>query len=179
MYCFKKALLTIHALLLRYPNQPDPTVPVPSTITLPIFSDNVIPSMLIHLGVIDLSASTPSLDLAHLFPDARSEDSLQRLLALPPEGHKDPKKGVPKEGPILTTEQAYILRAAAIDACELIVDTAHSLKDDELQGLDGVDLHWLREITLPELDAWLWAVAKDRPDYRQLERFALRNTVYF
>ena len=135
--------------------------------------------MLIHLGVIDLSTSTPALGLARLFPDAGSEASLQPLLALAPEIAKDQKKGVPKEGPIVTTQQAYILRAAAIDACELIVSVAHNLEDNELQGSDGADLQWLREITLPEVDAWLWAVAKDRPDYRQLERFALRNTVYF
>ena len=68
-----------------------------------------------------------------------------------------------------------MLRAAAIDACELLV--AHGKTLPEAQG-DGA-LAWLRELTPPELDAWLWAVAKDRPDYRKLERFALRNTAFF
>ena len=77
-------------------------------------------------------------------------------------------------GPLLTVEQAYVLRAAAIDACELIVARARTL---DVGG--EVGLEWVREITLPELDAWIWAVAKDRPDYRKLERFALRNTAYF
>ena len=84
------------------------------------------------------------------------------------------KSGVPDEGPLLTVEQAYVLRAAAIDACELIVARARTL---DVGG--EVGLEWVREITLPELDAWIWAVAKDRPDYRKLERFALRNTAYF
>ena len=77
---------------------------------------------------------------------------------------------------MLTAEQAYILRAAAIDACELIVEYAHSMDAAELEDRG---LEWLREITLPDLDTWLWAVAKDRPDYRKLERFVLRNTLFF
>ena len=177
MYCFKKALLTIHALLLRYPNQPNPTVPVPSTITLPIFSDNVIPSLLVHLGVIDLSTADPALGLPTLFPEARDPERINTLLAAAePVGDVVANiKTVPKEGPLLTVEQAFVLRAAAIDACELIVEKAKTL---DVSG-QKEDLSWMKDMTPPELDAWLWAVAKDRTDYRKLERFALRNTAYF
>ena len=38
---------------------------------------------------------------------------------------------------------------------------------------------WLKDLTLPDLNIWLWAVAKDRPDYRALPRFVLRNTPFF
>ena len=38
-----------------------------------------------------------------------------------------------------------------------------------------VGLQWVREITLPELDAWMWAVVKDG----KLARFALRNRAHF
>lgn len=179
VYCFKKALLTMHAVALRFGASPNPSVPVPRTKTLPIFSDNVIPSLLIHLGVIDLSTSTASLGLRQLFPDAGAEHALTALLAPAPHTPEGHTKSVPKEGPVLTVEQAYILRAAAIDACELIVAAARQLDATDLQGPNGEDLQWLREITLPELDAWIWAVAKDRPDYRKLERFVLRNTTYF
>ncbi|KAH9945699.1 hypothetical protein B0H21DRAFT_822904 [Amylocystis lapponica] len=180
IYCFKKALLTIHAIALRFGSaDTPPAIPVPRTKHLPIFSDNVIPSMLIHLGVIDLSTSTPSLGINALFPGAEEHSKLDTLLASAPS--RDPRapksKEVPKEGPRLTTEQAYILRAAAIDACELIVETARTLNLDGLAN--GADVAWLKEITLPELDAWLWAVAKDREDYRKLERFVLRDTAYF
>jgi len=78
---------------------------------------------------------------------------------------------VQKEGPVLKEEDAYILRACAIDACELIVEKAHKATEEGSE--------WLRKITLPELDAWIWAGAKDRKDYRDLERFVLRDTVYF
>ncbi|KAI0356348.1 hypothetical protein OH77DRAFT_1453276 [Trametes cingulata] len=173
VYCFKKALLTLHAVALRFGGSESSSVPIPRTSHLPIFADNVIPSLLIHLGVIDLSSADPALGLPQLFPDARNPERLQALLAAaePADPTTNKSREVPKEGPLLTVEQAYVLRAAAIDACELIVDTA--------KGLERNGFSWLKSITLPELDAWIWAVAKDRPDYRKLERFALRNSPYF
>lgn len=75
----------------------------------------------------------------------------------------------PTEGPILTTDQACVLRAAAVDACEMIVEKAHELNEP----------CWLKDIELPKLDMWLWSIAKDRADYRRLERFVLRDTVFF
>ncbi|KAI0633658.1 hypothetical protein C8Q77DRAFT_1217987 [Trametes polyzona] len=178
VYCFKKALLTLHAIALRFGKSESSSVPVPRTAHLPIFSDNVIPSLLVHLGVIDLSHADASLGLPQLFPDAQDPARLEALLSatdpVDPAAAKKNKE-VPKEGPLLTVEQAYVLRAAAIDACELIVEQAKTL---DTSGVEG-DFSWLKDITLPELDAWIWAVAKDRPDYRKLERFALRNTPYF
>ena len=47
-------MLTLHAIALRFKNSDPPPVPVPRTDHLPIFSDNVIPSLLIHLRVLDL-----------------------------------------------------------------------------------------------------------------------------
>ncbi|KAI0371087.1 hypothetical protein BV20DRAFT_993869 [Pilatotrama ljubarskyi] len=177
VYCFKKALLTLHAVALRFGGSESSSVPVPRTSHLPIFADNVIPSLLIHLGVIDLSNADPALGLPQLFPDAQKPERLHALLTVAEPADPATKKGkeVPKEGPLLTVEQAYVLRAAAIDACELIVEMAKGLETGSLEE----ELSWLRSITLPELDAWIWAVAKDRPDYRKLERFALRNTAYF
>jgi hypothetical protein len=183
VYCFKKAMLTLHAITLRFQTSPNAGVPVPRTENLPVFSDNVIPSLLVHLGVIDLSTSVPAMGLRDIFPSAGTPDTLETLLALAPsppsEQTKSGKKAPPKEGPILTFEQAFALRAAAVDACELIVQTAHNLTEQELQGEDGKSLAWLKTITLPEVDAWIWAVAKDRADYRGLERFAVRKTTYF
>ena len=121
--------------------------------------------------MLDLSTSTPSLGLAGLFPGAGSEALLGEAPAL---GEEQPHS-LPEEGPALTVDQAYLLRAAAIDACELIVQTAKEMDTSDATE----DLSWLKGMTLPEIDAWIWAVAKDRPDYRKLERFALRNTAYF
>jgi len=185
VYCFKKALLTIHAIAIRFGSISPPPFPIPQTSHLPIFSDNVIPSLLVHLGVIDLSTSTPSLGLTTIFPNANSGQGLDALLAEAPLRKEDKDKkssSIPKEGPILSTEQAFILRAAAVDACELIAETAKNLSDEDLgseTASQARDLSWLRKITLPEIDAWIWAVAKDRPDYRQLERFVLTGTPFF
>lgn len=179
MYCFKKALFLINGVSIRFGSSSPPSVPIPETSHLPVFTDNVLPSILVHLGVLDLTQATQSL--TSLFPGAGSEERLTSLLATapsdPPEdGTKRNEKQLPKEGPILTTEQSYILRAAAIDACELIVEYARSMDPSELQQLR---LEWVKDITLPDLDTWLWAVAKDRKDYRELERFVLRNTLFF
>lgn len=127
--------------------------------------------------MIDLTTADAALGLPQLFPDAQNPERLEALLAAaqPEETVVAKVKSVPKEGPLLTVEQAYVLRAAAIDACELIVQYAKTL---DVSG-EAEDLSWMKGITLPELDAWIWAVAKDRPDYRKLERFALRNTAYF
>ncbi|KAJ6593698.1 hypothetical protein B0H19DRAFT_1091630 [Mycena capillaripes] len=167
IFCFKKALFLIHAISVRFGSADPPPFPVPSTSHMPVFSDNVLPSLLIHLGVIDISRS-PTLSM--LFPRAGSPEQLDPLLATAVPGSGD-TKAVPKDGPVLSTNQAYILRAAAIDACELITEVAHTLQEPSLE--------WLRDIQLPLLDMWIWAVGKDRLDYRQLERFVLRDTVFF
>ncbi|KIM91974.1 hypothetical protein PILCRDRAFT_809971 [Piloderma croceum F 1598] len=174
IYCFKKALFLIHAVLIRFGSMSPPPFPIPDTSQVPVFTDNVLPSLLIHLGVIDLSSASHGLE--YKFPDAGSLDKLSSLLAeaSPCTDTDNAPKAIPPEGPTLTVNQSYILRAAAIHACELIVDVARS-PDIELPE----NLEWIRDITLPLLDMWLWSVAKDRPDYRQLERFALKNTVFF
>ncbi|KAL1682673.1 hypothetical protein EV122DRAFT_259053 [Schizophyllum commune] len=168
IYCFKKALFLIHSVVVRFGCLNPPPFPVPDTSNLPIFSDNVIPSMLVHLGVIDLSASA----LQHVFPNARSKETIDALLAAPPEGKPQPSTEPPEEGPQVTAREGYILRAAAIDACEVAVKVARELEVPK-------DLEWINQLTLPDLDAWLWAGAKDRVDYRSLPRFMERNTVFF
>lgn len=110
-----------------------------------------------------------------MFSGARRQGTLNALLAeAHPKFKEDSKtKQLPVEGPILTVDESYILRAAAIDACELIVEAAHS------EDFQTADLEWMKEVTLPGLDMWLWSVAKDRADYRRLERFVSRKTVFF
>ncbi|PPQ89512.1 hypothetical protein CVT25_012184 [Psilocybe cyanescens] len=177
IYCFKKALFLIHAISIRFGSISPAPFPIPSTSHIPVFSDNVLPSLLVHLGVIDLS-STPSC--AGLFPDSGADENLTSLLGPAPSSVKEASKSkkAPKEGPIVTPDQSYILRAAAIDACELIIETAQTL-DVKSLGKENEHLDWIFKITLPDLDMWIWAVAKDRPDYRSLERFVDQNTIYF
>ena len=165
VYIFKKALLMIHLVNLRFSSSPHDFI-VPDTSKLPIFSDNVVPSILVHLGIIDLSSATLGLDRVFLDVDAAA-------LLQPVSPVKETTESAPKEGPALTSEQSYALRAAAIYACEVVVSTARGL------AIADQDLLWVNSITLPELDAWLWAGAKDRVDYRRLGRFSLTNTEFF
>jgi len=167
IFCFKKALFLIHAISVRFGSADPAPFPVPSTSHLPVFSDNVLPSLLVHFGVIDISRSP---NLSTLFQGAGAPQQLAPLLATAKPSTSDAKT-LPSDGPVLSTNQAYALRAAAIDACELITEVAHKL--------DEPSLEWLKEIQLPSLDLWIWAVGKDRSDYRQLKRFVLRDTAFF
>jgi len=167
VYCFKKALFLIHIISARFGSKTPAPFPIPRTDTLPVFTDNVIPSMLIHLGVLDLSNASSGLD--KFFTDAQGKvDALLVASASPSTGKPVVTRETPKDGPHLRAAQAYILRAAAIDACEMIVQKSRSLVDGNF-----------KEMTTPQLDMWLWGVAKDREDYRVLERFVERNTVFF
>lgn len=171
VFLLKKALFLMHALVVRFGSRLSTATSVLDSSHLPVFSDNVLPSMLVHLGVIDLSESSLSdifpTNLGMLLERSPTEGQPVVVAALP--------KSPPKDGPSLTEDQACRLRAAAVDACEMIVEVAH-----ELASGGGHDsLEWMRDITVPDIDLWLWAVAKDRPDYRALERFVLRDTVMF
>ncbi|KAI0266692.1 hypothetical protein BC834DRAFT_109128 [Gloeopeniophorella convolvens] len=176
VYCFKKALFLINGVNIRFGEKAPSPFPIPQTSHLPVFTDNVLPSILIHLGVIDLSTAAPAL--AALFPGAGADATLSALLAAAPEPAPSPgptagAKKVPVDGPVLTHAQSYVLRAAAIEACERII--AHA----RVMSAMGRGESWLKDITLPDFDTWLWAVAKDRADYRALPRFVLRNALFF
>ncbi|EGN99520.1 hypothetical protein SERLA73DRAFT_179571 [Serpula lacrymans var. lacrymans S7.3] len=177
VYCFKKALLLIYAVTIRFGAGRSPTLPIPDISQTPIFTDNVIPSMLVHLGVVDLSNASHAL--SSIFPEANSAEKLNALLGEAPTKDASEVKLPPIEGPILIPDQAYILRAAAVDACELIVQYARSLDPTFLTSYQGKDLSWIKDIKVPDLNTWLWAGAKDRTDYRELERFVLRDTAFF
>ena len=137
----------------------------------------MLPSLLVHLGVIDFPADSA---LSKLFPGTGSDDNLNGLLGVAPEppakSGPGAKKPPPQDGPVVTQDQSYILRSAAIDACELIVETARSV---DATSFEDKQLAWISQMTLPNLDMWIWAVAKDRTDYRALVRFVDQNTVYF
>ena len=169
----------INGVSIRFGAKNPSPFPVPQTSHLPVFTDNVLPSILIHFGIVDLSTAAPAL--AALFPGAGADDStLSALFAVAPEpalstvaAGRVARKPVPVDGPTLTPAQSYVLRAAAVEACERVVAHARAM------CAAGRGAPWLGDITLPDLDNWLWAVAKDRADYRALPRFALRNTLFF
>jgi len=161
----------MHVISVRFGSLCPPPFPIPSSTQIPVFADNVLPSLLIHLGVINISSSQ---SLASLFPGVGLEDNLKILLGPGSSANNDTTPNICQKGPVLNLNQAYTLRAAAIDACELLVDAAHLLHDE------GKDMPtWLKEITLSQLTMWLWAVAEDRPEYRVLGWFTVQGTTFF
>jgi len=180
--------------------------PVPQTSHLPVFADNVLPSILIHLGIIDLSTAAPAF--ARLFPASitttATRTTTRNTATTTPSGDPalssttaplllpaSPEQAAAKaavstpvvDGPVLTPTQSYVLRAAAIEACERVVAHARAMSaaghHDGGAGVNKGGAPWLKDVSLPDLDIWLWAVAKDRADYRALPRFVLRNTPFF
>lgn len=152
VYVFKKALFLLHALVLRFGQGSDRRIPLPDTDQLPIFSDNVIPSMLVHFGVLDLTQATEPR-LASAFGSLTVEENL----AYDPTKDTEKRSGTTR-GPELSNSEAYVLRAAAVDACEMIVNRARE---------DGLTF----SVTLPALDGWLWSVAKEGRLRSDLSRF--------
>jgi hypothetical protein len=157
IYVFKKALFLLHALVLRFgQGRADAEIPLPDTSDLPVFSDNVIPSMLVHFGILDLQAANiPNLRTA--FGRLTVSENLRTIAT---EINK-PDTDV-NEGPMLSMEEAYVLRSAGIDACDMIVRKA--------KGLVEMDPR-IQAVTPPGLDGWLWSVAKEGRLRTDLARF--------
>jgi len=160
VYIFKKALFLLHSLYLRFSRLSPSPIPLPSTADLPAFADNVLPSMLVHLGIIPVSSATDAglrrvfenVDSSALveLPKAEEESRPQETLSQPP-----------NPGPTLSPSQVTTLRAAALTACDDIVFRARE---------QGIDLGGA-EMTAVGLDGWLWSAAKKRGDWRALGRF--------
>jgi hypothetical protein len=150
----------LHALVLRFgQGRADVKIPLPDTSNFPVFSDNVIPSTLVHFGILELQATNlPNLRTA--FGRLTVSENLQTIATANVEMNK-PGTDV-NEGPMLSMEEAYVLRSAGIDACEMIVQKAKSLIDLDPR---------IQAMTLPELDAWLWSVAKEGRLRTDISRF--------
>ncbi|BGP33589.1 hypothetical protein JCM10296v2_005393 [Rhodotorula toruloides] len=103
VFILKKALwlVTIISLAFRTREACDMPFKVPDISGFPVFADNVIPTLLIHHGILDLPASS---------------DPVLRSLSLP----------VPSSL-ALSSASATRLRAASIVACSAIISRAHEL----------------------------------------------------
>ncbi|KAN0062468.1 hypothetical protein ACQY0O_004999 [Thecaphora frezii] len=155
IYIFKKVFFLYHALFSLLDRSSAAsgglTLPDPRK-HLPMFVDNVIPTMLVRFGILDLSqARSPTLR-------AWSEK-------------QEAAQGA--EGPRLNREEAYALRAAALYAGEKIVERARVL------AKQGGELAWLEELNEVDLDGYLWAVAKDDEKLRAVPRMVELKTVMY
>jgi len=122
--------------------------------------------MLVYFGVINLDACKLS-KLQSTFPTVKISSLLKQA------GSDSQKVNAEdlREGPLLDAQEAYVLRAASVLACERMAVIAHEMGEDSHE--------WVATIRPSQLDMWFWSVAKDRADYRTLPRFAERNTVFY
>jgi len=133
VYIFKKAQLLAANLYRHFHSNAQITNFDFSDISeLNVCSDNVIPTILNHFNIIDL---TPSLK--QYFDDGKETTDIQ---------------------------DATRIRAAVVDACEIIVSRAKELGRNE--------------INLMDLNEYIWRIGKEE-NYRKLERPVFRNTVFF
>ncbi|KZT56840.1 hypothetical protein CALCODRAFT_453739 [Calocera cornea HHB12733] len=169
VYILKKALFLLHSLSLRFSSRSPPPFPIPITEDLPSFADNVLPSMLVHVGVISLSEAVDT-GLRTAFASMEAEPLLQLPPAEDKQLDKDASSQPPTPGPTLSPAQVTTLRAAAITALDDITFRAH---DRGITLGEG-------GITAVGLDGWLWTSAKARQDWRKLGRFVENQpSVYF
>jgi hypothetical protein len=149
VYIFKKVQLLVLDLHTRFSSNQSDLFSFHDIDDLTIFADNVIPTLLHHLSIISLS----------LQPEATQQQS--DLIA---ELKEDLQTG--RE---TTHERSFIFRAAALDACELIVQRAKERINAPT---------FIQKMTAPELDAYLWQIAK-KGDTRNVVRFCDPNTIFF
>jgi hypothetical protein len=107
VYLYKKAFFLLEAFARRLSS-----AGAPSTASLPMFVDNVLPTVLVHARVLDLSNASPALRKWGADPDAKGEEKNQ-------------------PGPQLRKEDAYAVRAAALDAGTQMVKRAKELATEE------------------------------------------------
>lgn len=157
VHLWKKAYFLLHALrgLLARPALPPALVhlrehyKVHRPAPLPMFVDNVVPTMLATLGILSF-ADCP-------------EPALRTWQAVPQEGADK------VDGPRLSRDAAYRVRAAALAAGAQIVEMAHEM------ARTSPDKAWLATMTEEQLDAYLWSRAKD-PAFRCVPRLSERGT---
>ena len=78
------------------------------------------------------------------------------------------------EGPTLTHEDAYRVRAAALDAGTVVVEEAKKLAEAEPERYG-----WMREMTEADLDGYLWRVGKDDAALRKVPRLVEKETIMY
>ncbi|ORY89060.1 hypothetical protein BCR35DRAFT_300847 [Leucosporidium creatinivorum] len=144
VYLFKKALWLLATIKHTFTTaSPAPSFPLPSLSNFPIFADNVLPTLLIHLSILSTTSSTdPSLQPTSL-----------------------------TSTPLLSTDSATRLRAAAVSACARITQRAKEPSVEEGK-------EWLRGVTEEQLDGYLWSLAK-KGELREVVRVGERGTVMY
>ncbi|KAJ3539263.1 hypothetical protein NMY22_g4810 [Coprinellus aureogranulatus] len=152
VYIFSKAIFLLDVISTRFGSITPPPFPIPDVQSLPISADGVVPSILVRLGIIDLSSSDM---LRSLWPEVSDEDVRSYLSQ-----QEGVAAGTRVQGPSVSLVQAFCLRAAAIVACETIVEVANSISSLQIY-------------------AWLQIILKERPDYQACGSIVEKSTTFF
>lgn len=100
-----------------------------------MFIDNVLCTMLVHLGIVDLSDCT--VDTLRKWDTSASEFRTKAQGK-----NKEDLDAIPKhvDGPRVTAQEAYTVRAAALDAGRVILERVKELKGKEgFEWFESVD----------------------------------------
>lgn len=143
--------------------------PIPDPSVLPAFIDNVLPSLLVHFGVLNLDTAQDTV-LRDWAQTASSK------VSAPPKAEDGAQSSQVmtahiQDGPTLSRDEAYTIRAAALDAIHTMAQSAHTLAKEK-------DRPWLAHINESLLDAWLWTQAK-RPDLTAVPRMVEKKTFMY
>ena len=149
VYLFKKIQLLALHLHTRFSVSNPELFRFQDIEQLSIFADNVIPMILHHLGIISLSTTDESSPCQLDIISGLQEDL--------------------KTGRETTAERSVIFRAAALDACEQIVEEARQFHNPSA---------FLANLTAEQLDAYLWRLAK-KGSFRDITRFCDKETIFF
>lgn len=134
--------------------------PLPDPAVLPAFVDNVIPSLLIFWGIIKLDNAKDSV-FRHWATSGRQIVESE-----------DKEKSIVISGPTLNQEQAYVIRAAALDACKAIKDRCQILADQREECAPLKDIHEAL------IDGFIWTQAKV-PLLRNIPRMVEKKTFQY
>ncbi|TIC14205.1 hypothetical protein E3Q14_00916 [Wallemia mellicola] len=111
---YKKALILVETISIELRGRSDVPFELPS-VELPIFSDNVIPSMLLHWGIIEIPESSSHFDETTKRAFKHDEEEYKAIIdGLEQEQQRD--LGAVVQGPSLSSSQAALIRSAAVEA---------------------------------------------------------------
>jgi hypothetical protein len=138
---------------------------------IPAPADDILPSILIYLGILDLSECTmPTLG------NQSSSGDPPSLLGSKPVASDGGKTLAIINQLFLPDDEVIVLRAASVCVLDAIVSRAKHPKRDEGE-IDG-NINWKTKVTPCGLSAFFSGLAQERSDYRQLLRYVAEGAIF-
>lgn len=141
---------------------------------IPAPADDILPSILIHLAILDLSDCTiPALLGQYSSADPSS------LLAPTHVTADSAKAPTTTTQLVLSDDEATVLRAASVYVLDAIVSRAkHADRGEGISDEGNTDGSWKTKVTSAGLCAFFSAIVQERNDYRQLPRYVAKGAIF-